>query len=574
MLDKPAEGAASPKPPWFEIILAACTLFAASFPYLYGWLTTPPGHVFTGFTYNMDDCAVYLAWMRQVTDGGQFFQHNPFTTGDDKAVLFNGFFLLLGGLARITHLPLIVVYHVARVVFGGLFLLSAFRLIREAISDVRALQLAFALLCVASGVGWLFGGYDPSRAYEQPVDLWQPEAIGFLSVYFTPLFCAALAAIALFVASVIRAERTNRLRDIWPAALMGFLLGNFHSYDIIPLFLAWTVYRVVSDVSARKFDASGSMRLLVTGLATLPTVAYQVYAVQADPIFRARALVSTTLTPSLRWILLGFGLPLALALCAPFLRSVRSVFSSHAALRFLCVWAVVGIASAYLPFAFQRKLIMGAFVPLCLLAGAALAVLPARLPGSFPRLAAFFAVVLTIPSNLLWLMQDVSRVSANVGSTARRPYLSRDEANALQWLHDHTQSTDAVLVGPDPTSHKRFPFIGLEPHLAPYVPAFAGNTVYNGHWSETPNYFEKASRAVRFFDENTPDQTRQNLLRENHIRYVLFINALGDGPLTNLATGKVEFSPVAWPRHDVPPYLSPAFQSREVTLYAVALPAP
>ena len=35
-------------------------------------------------------------------------------------------------------------------------------------------------------------------------------------------------------------------------------------------------------------------------------------------------------------------------------------------------WAVVGIAVSYLPANFQRKLLMGAHLPLCLLAGPAL----------------------------------------------------------------------------------------------------------------------------------------------------------------------------------------------------------
>ena len=554
--------------PKTELVLAALTLLAASVPYLVGVWQTPPGHVFTGFTYNMDDCAVYLAWMRQAARG-EFFQRNPFTTDPETPVLFNAFFLLLGNLARVTHAPLIAVYHAARVGFGGLFLLSVFWLIREAITDVRARTVAFALVCFASGFGWMLGGYDPGRAYNQPVDLWQPEAIAFLSLYYTPLFAAALACVACFAASVIRAEKTNRLRDVLPACLMGFLLGNFHSYDIIPLFLAWGTYRVFSDLLTQKLSGPGWARLLLAGICTLPTVAYQLYAVQADPVFRARALVSQTLSPPVYWILLGFGLPLVLAVCAPLLPRVRAAFMDKSALQFLCVWAIVGIVSAYLPFAFQRKLIMGAFVPLCVLGGAALAQITGRLSGSFPRLAVFFAVFVAALSNGLWIMQDVSRLGANVGSTARRPYLTRDEWNTLQWLHNNTKASDAVLVGPDAASQKRFPFFALEAHLAPYVPAFAGNRVYNGHWSETPNYPEKQKNAVRFFSAAAADEARRDFLTQNNIRYVLYPNALGNEPLTDPTTGTVFFVPVSWPARDVPAFLSVAYQNQEITLYAV-----
>ena len=558
--------------PRTELVLGTLTLFAASVPYLIGLAQTPPGHVFTGFTYNMDDCAVYLAWMRQAARG-EFFQRNPFTTEPENAVLFNGFFLLLGNVSRLTHAPLIAVYHSARVVFGGLFLWAMFALIREAVENARARTVCFALVCFASGLGWAFGGYDPGRAFNQPVDLWQPEAIPFLSLYYTPLFAAALAAIACFAASVIRAEKTNRLLDVWPAALMGVLLGNFHSYDVIPLFLTWGAFRVFSDGIARQFNKAGWTRLIFAGLCSAPTVAYQVYAVQADPVFRARALVSQTLSPPIYWIILGFGLPLLLSFFAGAPR-VRAIFADKSALRFLGVWAVVGIVSIYLPFAFQRKLIMGAFVPLCVLGGATLSQITSRLSGSFPRLAVFFAVLVAALSNVLWIMQDVSRLGANVGSTALRPYLSRDEWNALQWLQQNTEPADAVLVGPDASSQKRFPFFALEAHLAPYVPAFAGNKVYNGHWSETPDYWQKARNAVRFFAQGTYDDTRRDFLTQNKIRYVLYNNALGSGPLTDPITGAAVFAPAPWPARDVPAFLVPVFQSREVTIYAVATDSP
>ena len=41
-------------------------------------------------------------------------------------------------------------------------------------------------------------------------------------------------------------------------------------------------------------------------------------------------------------------------------------------------WATAGFGVAYLPFAFQRKMIMGTHVPLCLLAALAVAGLAAR----------------------------------------------------------------------------------------------------------------------------------------------------------------------------------------------------
>jgi hypothetical protein len=134
-----------------------------------------------------------------------------------------------------------------------------------------------------------------------------------------------------------------------------------------------------------------------------------------------------------------------------------------------------------------------------------------------------------------------------------------------------------VLVGPDPTSHLRFPGNVLYPHLSVYVPAYSGNTVYDGHWSETPSFATKLGKTVRFFRAGTDDTFRRDLLRENGIRYIIFVNALGTGPLKN-AAGEVltdasesapYFIPVPWPQADIPPYLSTLYQNDTLTIFAV-----
>lgn len=559
----------------YYLLLGFVTLLLASLPYLYGWIATPAGHVFSGITYNIDDVAVYLSWMRQA-ESGAFFQRNLFTTEPQQGILFNLLFLLLGNVARVTGLSLILVYHVARVLFGALLLGAVAKLLQETFTETRARKLAFALVCISAGVGWTRGGYQAGAGFAQPIDLWQPEAITFLSLYYTPLFTAALFAIVVFWISVLRAERTGRIRDLWPALLCGALLGNFHSYDVVPLFAVWGIYRIVSDVLSRRVDAKGWVRLIVTGIAALPTTLYQAYALRAEAVFYARAFDTTTPSPALPWVLLGFGFLLPLCVSAAVLyKRDREAYVSSAAMRLLFTWAVVGVAVAYVPVAFQRKLIMGVHLPLCLLAGGALATLTARLPGKFPAIAALATVLIMVPSNLLWLQQDTGRLSVNEGSTPRQPYLKREEGEALDWLRKNARPGEAVLVSPDPTSHLRFPFFPLDPYLSVYVPAFAGATVYNGHWSETFRYGEeKLGRMYLFFRDGTPDDFRESLLQEHGIRYVLYANALADGPPRSpqgqpvLGPDNTPYIPVAWVADAAaPPYLEVAYRNSVVTVF-------
>jgi hypothetical protein len=559
----------------YYLVLGAITLLLASVPYLYGWLNTPQGRIYSGLTYNIDDTTVYLTWMRQA-ETGHFFQRNLFSTEEQKGILFNLLFLLLGNIARFTHLSLIAVYHGARIVFGGLALWATVALLKETLNDVRARRLAYALACLAGGLGWLWASLMSTGFDAQPIDNWQPEAVNFLSLYFTPLFAAALFCITWFWASVFRAERTGKWRDLWPACLMALLLGNFHTYDVLPIFASWGLYRIITDGIAKKIDRAGWLRLIVAGLCAVPTTGYTAYVLKVDPVFYQRGLVSNTLTAPIWWVLLGFGIPFILSVFAIVKPRLVPTFTSQT-WRLLVVWAIVNIAIAYVPVAFQRKMLMGAQIPLYVLAGGVLATLTSRLSGDFPKIAAFFGVLLTVPTNLLWIQRDIGRLSENIGSTPHQPYFTQDEWNALNWLHDHAKPEDAVLVSPDPTSPKRFPFFPrLDPYLSVYVPSFGGATVYNGHWSETAHYGSKLRDMTLFFQADTPDEARQALLSQSGIRYVLYANALAQGTptLTNgspvLVAPNTPYIPAAWAGEGtVPPYLTPVYQNGSITIFAV-----
>jgi hypothetical protein len=570
----------------FYVGIGALALLLSSAPYLYGWFHTPPGTVYTGLTYNIDDSCVYLSWMRQA-ENGRFFLHNQFSTDPQRGVLFNLLFLLLGNLVRLTRLPAIAIYHAARVLGGAGFLAAIVALLRET-TECRGRRLAYAFVCFSAGIGWMWGGYVASHSYGQPVDVWQPEAISFLSLYFSPLFACALALMVVFLTSALRTERSGRLRDGIPAMVAGALLGNFHSYDVIHVFAVYFAYRVVRDSTARRLDLRGWFRFAVIGAATLPTTIYVYWATRVEPIFFQRAFISKTLSPALRWDLAGFGLPLALAavytlLVALRLRRAESVDAppepeTNSGFAFLLTWAVVGVAVAYVPVAFQRKMLMGAHVPICLLAGSGLSTLTAGLSGDFPRIVAFFAVLLSAPSNALFMLRDIDRLSANVSSTSHRPYLTTAETDALTFLRTHAHPEDAVLVSPDASSQNRFPGHPLEPYLSVYVPALAGNVVYDGHWSETADYGQKLARARRFFRADTDDALRRQTLRDNDIRYVLVDNRLmaatpkfANGDPVVVADG-APYVPVAWTRTGPPPYLTVAYGNSDVTVYAVSSP--
>src|SRR4051794_22448863 len=88
--------------------IICAVLIATSVPYLIGYASAPPGGEFLGPITGRNDYCVYLSWARQAADG-QFFIRNLFTTEPQHTLQFNGLFLLLGGIARVTGWQLSVV---------------------------------------------------------------------------------------------------------------------------------------------------------------------------------------------------------------------------------------------------------------------------------------------------------------------------------------------------------------------------------------------------------------------------------------------------------------------------------
>src|SRR5512134_1835346 len=92
---------------------AMIVLLLASLPYLVGALAAGPDHVFTGLQVNPLDGVSYLAKMRIGYNGGWLFQL-LFTPEQGQGVFLFTYFIALGHVARIMGLPLIAVFHVAR----------------------------------------------------------------------------------------------------------------------------------------------------------------------------------------------------------------------------------------------------------------------------------------------------------------------------------------------------------------------------------------------------------------------------------------------------------------------------
>lgn len=600
-------------------------------PYAFVWLLEPGDGLFPGLLFSSDDAGVYLAWLRQAADGRLFFK-NLFTPEAQTAALPNLYFLLLGQLGRLGA-PLPVLYHIGRVIAGWAALILLYRLTCElapGTDDAARFRrgCAYWTAVLAGGLGWV--RWERVIRPDLPVDAWQPEAFMLPSLYVNGLWAASLALMLGVVLCLLRAEREG-MRWALGAGLCGAVLGIIHSYDVIHLALAWTCFLGVRWIVEGRLPGALLRRSLAAAAVALPSVLYMAWLYSSERVFRSRADVET-LTPGLSLYLWGFGLMLPFALAAfPRLlpaaaiprQPVQTAAAAAAAVAagvaafsnwpgmfapllllayllwrrpaaglppaalLLPAWLAGGFAAAYLPFAFQRKMIMGVQIPLGLLAGLGVAAcgfewVRRRKPaggGSAPPLwlpAALIALLAISP--VLFMVRDMqSAREENLTSTRLHPaYWRRDVLDTYRWIGKHTPPDAVVLALP---TH------------AVLLPAYGGRAVYAGHWGETPDYgdrlnqalliyggqprTEELARAIASYSSSPPSDPSTRAAGEGSPTEAfsrLRLQWLQANGVTHVVWGPYEAA--AAEPGPVPltaePYLRPIHRTGEVTVYEVA----
>lgn len=493
---------------WAAVIVALSCV-----PYTFGTAITPPGYQFLGLTHNIDDGAVYLSWMRQAADG-HFFIRNLFTNEPQAARQFNVLFLLMGWFAAITRLPLIWVYHIWRAALGIALILTVWRFALLFLNKPEQWKLLIPLVGLSAGVGWLFPG---AKMPDGPVDVWQPEAITFLSIYLNPLFLAGLILMLWSLYFLTLLERTGRARFAGCAGLCLLLLGNVHTYDVVTVAAVWASYLIVRSILVRKIDLRLISLSALAALIASPAALYQFWLYHIDPVFKARAN-SPTPSPALWAFFAGYGLVLVGAIIGAVLWSRdRGEDSQRSALspQLLIVWSVIGFALPYLPVGQQRKLIMGLHIPLCILCAYAIGRLTATKPRLSPILVNAVALAITMPSILLFMRQDMHLLSDHGGTAPGFvAYMHADEMAAMRYLRTHAAPSDTILAPPG---------------FALFVPAIIGRQVWYGHWSETPNYGDRIRGWLSFWESLSDGVLDESLVSKSLAVYLVCYREDVDG---------------------------------------------
>lgn len=467
--------------------VALLVLILILLPYLFAAQAAAPNFVFGGFLLNPLDGNTYLAKIYQGWQGAWRFRLPHTAEAGEGAYLFL-YYLLLGHLARWLGLPLLLTFHLARLLGGVALLLALFRFFAVLLPDERSSWLAFALAALGSGLGWLalpFGVFTS--------DFWVAETYPFLSAYTNPHFPLGLALLVWLFTGACGEGRNERPILI---VLAGLALAIVQPFGIV---VAAVVLGGVGLwewlESGRKEKFSHLIWLLLGGG---PVLLYDFWAIHADPILAGWDAQNLTPSPP-PWDLF---ISLSPALWLALVGAREATRRRTAPGRLLLTWAGLGLLILYVPFSLQRRFMLGLFVPVAGLAAMGLESLAAGHLRRF-RWLVIIVFLLALPTNLIVILTGLH--GAQIHDLAWN--LTRGEAQALAWLAENSPHDALVLAAPD---------------TGPLIPAHTGRRVLYGHPFETVNTPSEKAAVTRFFQEAGQSVEARDLLARRGVNYVFF----------------------------------------------------
>jgi len=464
-------------------------------PYVYAYAVQSPGHVFLGFFYLGDDANTYLAKMRQGWEGSWAWQNRYTTESSPTAYLFM-FWILLGHIAGVTNLPLIVVFHLARIAAAFALMAAAWLFIGQFIQDRGARRFAFFLCAIGLGMGYVIQALGHPVIFGNQSDTldWRmPELSAFYSVLALPHFAWSGVFAALGVVLTLKAIERG---SITLGVLAGLAwLGQASIHPQMPILMGGaTALALLLRPARPRGWIAGATAFAIPA----PYILYSYLAFIGNPEVQRWTFHSKNALPP-ESISLFFAIAPQLLLALTGLPGALRRRSREDL--FLVAWLVLLAVILYLPNPagdLRRRFLDGLYLPLVVLGARGLydSILPRLRSLRARRLIPFSYVAFAAVGSAFLVLAPLAVAAFPQYSMPAAEY------DGLHWLG--REPAGRVLA---------MPGVGL------YIPAYSSDTVYVGHYDETFDYVNKTQTALSVL---TGKEDIEQFISSNEIRYVVW----------------------------------------------------
>lgn len=488
-----------------KVLLLLFWLTVLISPFVFGFLSNNKDQVFNGFLLNPIDGNTYLAKMQQGYAGEWFYQL-PYTSASNGKVLLFIFYLLLGHAAKLFHLPVLWVFHTARILSSVFMFFVIIKFVK--LMPIKLAYLKFFIVFIllfGGGLGWLY-----LISGDLPVDFWVAEAFPFLSALSNPHFPLSIALILLALIFAL-----TPVKHWWHKAsfgLIGFVLANISPFSVVIILIILLSQVIIHREEGAKEEI---IDFAIAAAFSLPVVLYQFLSIKNDLLLSGWNAQNITPAPTILNFLFSFSPFLIGLVWMYFLIRIRGPFRLTSLETTLAIWIFSTIILLYLPLNLQRRFMVGFYIPVAALFFLFLNRYFQIDQFTNERIKIRIVLLITLlglPSSLFVLTGSINAIKTRNENLFLPTYLEKPAT----WMSNSVEPESVVLSGP----HTGL----LLPSLAPV------KTVY-GHPFETVNANQTLLQVTDFWTQE-PFETSRDLIKIWEVDYLFY--GLEEQTLSNL----------------------------------------
>ena len=471
------------------LIVSCLVILMITIPFIYAFQEGSAEYGFGGFLINPTDGHSYLAKMQLGYQGNWKFVL-PYSAEPGEGAYLFLLYIGLGHIARIVSLPLLAVFHIARVISAIFLLWVLSEYFKSIFKEPKMQTLGFSIAALGSGVGWfavIFGNFTS--------DFWVAEAYPFLSMYSNPHFSLGLG---LMILALIPGFRINQIGF----AVLGLTLGFVQPFAVVIVILVLGIQTTVESFRSgesklnRIKESKHLKKLLFFGAGGSFVLLYQYWSILSDPVLSIWNQQNITESPGLIDLVISLSPCLILAI----LGTVGSWNSEQG--RQIVGWVAASLILIFIPWNLQRRFLTGIYIPLAGLSVFGIEVLVKKISMKF-QVIAILLFCLILPTNVIVLLSGI-QAAAEQDPTI---FISSSIAEGLEWLNGNSEQ-DAIVLANEK--------IGL------FIPSITGRKIIYGHPFETIYAEEEKAFVEQIFQDELSLETNQAQLAQKGVDYIFY----------------------------------------------------
>ena len=517
-------------------IISLALFVESSVPYFYAEKISRPGEQFLGQIIYTPDQNMYFSFIRQARDG-HFVFNNRLTYIPNKPVFVNLQFWLVGTIQRITGLSENGIYYVWRYMGILLLTIGIFLIARIVLPTPRQVFACVALLLFTGGFGFVFALLNSAHvigleaAHAGILDM-KLGILPFQQAMTNPNFSFPHGLILIAYAFFLIGEQRDSLKHYVWSGIFFCIIGLVRPYDILPPFVVFPVYLLISN-NGFKFRLKELAMKLLPLFMLVPVLLYNFWLFKVNDIFKYWSMqgLNAGSIPSVPWHYSAYGVVgiLAIVRVAQFKTNPINKTDKFLLTWFLLTFTLIQLGKYFPVIGWSPQIGVYLAVPLALL-GCSI-----KYRANYPKVRFYGIVAVVATCAIISNVFIVLYYCKHFTEKGQRPffYTYKDEVTAFDWLSKNTSERTVVLALPS-TSLR--------------IAKYTSDNVVAAHYSVTPRYAESAAMASAFFADTVIGNPQKPELEKLNIGYIYMgpsetemhpVRVLDDGALTKVYSNDV-----------------------------------